>query len=211
MRKVIPTVFARNKKEFNERLKRLSNISKDIQVDFMDGKFVSEKSIKFSLVPNLKKFNKNFEAHLMTFWPEKKIGNLKRKGFSKIIFHYESTKNFEEVSKKIKDAGMKSFVAVNPKTSLRKIFPILPYVDGVLLMGVRPGREHQKFINSVYQKIGELKKSFPKIIIQIDGGVNLLTAKQLKKAGADVLNTGSFVADAKNPRLALEELKRVFI
>ena len=177
----------------------------------MDGKFVVGKSIKVWQIQNLKKFKKNFEAHLMTFKPEKKLGILKRKGFKKIIFHYESSKNPEKTIKKIKKNSLKCFIAINPETPLKRIFPFLENADGVLLMGVHPGREHQKFILEVYKKIKEIKKVFPKKIIQIDGGVNLQVAKKLKNSGAQILNTGSFVADSKDPKETLEKLKKVFI
>jgi len=211
MRKVIPTIFNHNKKEFKERLEKIFSISKDFQIDFMDGKFVGEKSIKVKETPNLKKLNKNFEAHLMTMKPEKKIGILKRKGFNKVIFHYESSKNPEKTIKKIKKYGLKCFIAINPETSVKRIFHFLENADGVLVMGVHPGKERQNFIPETYKKIKEIKKVFPKKTIQIDGGVNIPTAKRLKNLGVEIINTGSFVSKSESPKGNLEKLKKAFI
>jgi ribulose-phosphate 3-epimerase len=77
-------------------------------------------------------------------------------------------------------------------------------------MGVHPGKEHQNFISSVYRKIEKLRKMNKKVKIQIDGGVNLQTAKKLRKEGANYANTGSFVSDSDNPRDALNRLERAF-
>jgi len=87
---IIPTIFSKNKKQFNERFNKLIKISKNIQIDFMDGKFVKAKSVQLSQIPNLKKYKNNFEAHLMVKNPESWITKLKQKGFKKIIFHYSS-------------------------------------------------------------------------------------------------------------------------
>ncbi|MBS3084354.1 ribulose-phosphate 3-epimerase [Candidatus Pacearchaeota archaeon] len=211
MIKIIPTIFAMDKNNFEFRLNKIISISRYFQIDFMDGKFVKGKSIKISQVPNLKKFNKIFEAHLMTLNPEIKIKKLKRNGFKKIIFHYESSRNQERIINKIKKSGLKCFIALNPSTPTKKIFPFLKNIDGVLLMGVNPGKEKQNFIPAVYKKIKEIKKVSSRTIVQIDGGVNRTTAKKLRVAGADILNTGSFVAEAKNPKKALERLKKAFI
>lgn len=210
---IIPTIFAHNRREFRERFSKLIPIADSFQIDFMDGKFVPGKSVKISSVPNLRKYpDKKFEAHLMTFNPDRKIKKLRRKGFMKVIFHYESVRGREEaVIRKTKNEGLKCFIAINPETPAAKISPFLGKADGILLMGVHPGREHQDFIPRVYEKIREIKKEFPLAVVQIDGGVNLSTLKKLRAAGADILNTGSFVSSSKNPAQALKKLEKEFL
>lgn len=210
-RLVIPTIFAHNKREFDSRFRKLKNISKVFQIDFMDGEFVPGRSVDLKDISDLKETGRSFEAHLMTIEPWKKIKKLKKKGFEKIIFHYEAAgEKIEKTIKKINKFEMGCFVAVNPETTVKKIFPYIEKIDGVLLMGVHPGKEHQKFVPEIYSKVEKLKKKFSHSVVQIDGGVNLTTARKLKKSGADILNTGSFVAEAKSPKKALEELKEVF-
>jgi ribulose-phosphate 3-epimerase len=214
MNKVIPTVFAHNKEEFNERFSKIISLSKNIQIDFMDGNFVNSKSVELSKIPNLKKYNKNFEAHLMVLKPKKYISKAKRKGFKKIIFHYESLKDFSEISSlisKIHKKNLECFIAINPKTKPEIILPFINLIDGVLLMGVYPGKENQEFIPDVYKKIKFLRKRFPNKTIQIDGGVNLFTVKRLKSSGANIINTGSFVNDSKKPRESLKKLRKLFV
>lgn len=89
MNHIIPTDFAKSKKEFYKKFIRLVKISKDIQIDFMDGVFVKSKSIHIEDVPYLLDYNNNFEAHLMVKDPELWIYKAVRRGFSKIIIHIE--------------------------------------------------------------------------------------------------------------------------
>src|SRR3989344_2597565 len=156
LRKVIPTVFARNKKQFRERLKRLLELNRDLQIDFMDGKFVKTKGLKIEDVPDLSRYKARFEAHLMTENPSLYIKTFKNKGFRRVIFHYESINDRDKALGLIfyiHTFGMKAVVAINPETDVDDIEGILGYVDGVLFMGVHPGKENQKFITKVYKKI----------------------------------------------------------
>lgn len=211
IRKIIPTVFSKNKEEFEARFKIIQTTSKEMQIDFMDGKFVKSKSVSLKEI-KLDKGNK-YEAHLMTFKPYFYLQLLKNKGFSKVIFHYESC-DAEEIEKTISlghKLRLKVFIALNPETPITLIIPFLNEVDGVLLMGVNPGKENQRSIPEVYDKIKELRKVDKKIIIQIDGGVDIEIAKTLRKLGANILNTGSFVAEAEEPKKALNSLKKAFL
>ncbi len=213
MRKVIPTVFAKNKKQFKRRFRDLLELRRDLQIDFMDGKFVKAKSLKVSEVPDLQKYGINFEAHLMCFEPARYVKDLKKKGFRRVVFHYEAVKDKYKILGLIlyiRNQGMKAIIALNPETDVKEIEDILSEVDGVVMMGVNPGRENQKFISNVYGKIRRLRKINSKIRIHVDGGVNLKSAEKLRKLKVNYVNTGSFVSEAENPREALRELERVF-
>lgn len=206
--KIIPTVFAMSKTQFEKRFSKLVKISKNIQIDFMDGKFVQSKSISIKEIPNLKKFANNFEAHLMMYNPEKYLSNLKSKGFKKVIFHVESTKLPEQFIAESKKLNLKCFIALNPETPLQKISPFLNKVDGVLFLGVRPGKEHQSFVSGVFKKIKSLRAVDKKIKIQVDGGVNEKVARTLFRLKVNSLNSGSFVSNSENPKGALRKLSR---
>ena len=210
MTKIIPTVFAKTKQDFDKRLFKLIDISKEIQIDFMDGHFVNTKGITLADVPNLKNFNNKFEAHLMTNHPETWIKRLKNKGFHKVIFHYEAVENDNEIKKLVNDIhklDMEAFIAINPGTHEAKIIDFLNIVDGVLLMGIYPGKEHQKLVFKIYLKLKSLREKNMKIPIQIDGGVNFFNAQRLSEEGATILNSGSLVAESEDPKEVLDELK----
>jgi ribulose-phosphate 3-epimerase len=207
---VIPSIFSHYRREFDLQLQKLS-FARALHVDIMDGKFVKDVSISLRKIPHTK--HKFLEAHLMTREPWKYIPRLAKKGFSKMLFHVEGCKNEEEVKKTlltIRKFKMKAFLALNASTPLSKVERYLTSVDGVLVMGIEAGKEHQKFVPSVYGKIKRLKKRDYSLLIQVDGGVNLDTASRLAKCGVDLLTTGSFVHDSREPREAFEHLARAF-
>jgi ribulose-phosphate 3-epimerase len=111
----------------------------------------------------------------------------------------------------IKDAGMKAAVTLNPHTPISLLEDILPELDMVLLMSVNPGFGAQKFIEHSVEKTARLKYMIEnkglQTLIQLDGGVNLETARRLFAAGADVLVAGSFVFNSSNPIQTIKELK----
>jgi len=210
MVQVIPTIFAHNKREFSERFKKLLPLSKNLQIDYMDGKFVKAKSMPLSAIPNLKRYMHNFEAHLMCLNPQKRIPKLKTLGIKKIIFHYKATKNIPQVIKRMRNHKLSPWLALNPEVPLKKITPYLHKVDGVLFMGVHPGKEHQSFVISVYKKIKALRKISSKIKIQVDGGANKTTIPKLAKLGVNHINSGSYITNSDNPRKAFKELNALF-
>jgi ribulose-phosphate 3-epimerase len=204
--KIIPTIFASNKKEFTERFNKLVRVSRNLQIDFMDSKFIKGKSIEIKEVPDLKSYKNNFEAHLMVKSPEKYIEELKEKGFKKVIFHVEAATNIEKTIEKIKSLQMVPYLAINPETPTEKAFPYLSKIKGILFMGVHPGKEHQKLIPETLKKIQQLKNVNKSVRIQVDGGVNEKTAPKLKQAGVDYINSGSFISDSENPKHAFNKL-----
>jgi ribulose-phosphate 3-epimerase len=209
MKEIIPTVFTQDKKSFTKRFKKVSAVSKKIQIDIADGKFVSFKSIDINSIPSFSRSKLVLEAHLMVKNPEKYIESLRRKGFKKIIFHIETVDddNFSMFTDRITALGMIPVVAINPETRIsNKVLDKIYLTKFVLLMGVKPGKEKQLLKESVFSKISKIKSFSKKTIVQIDGGVNPQTAKLLFKAGADILSSGSFICESKNPKKAIEEL-----
>lgn len=210
---IIPTVFAKKKDEFKIRLERLVKASKNLHVDFMDGRFVPVRGINLKDILDLNSLPNHFEAHLMVKEPEKLIKPLAKKGFKKVMFHFESVKSKKEIKgliDSVREQGMSPFITLNPETSIQNIIPLLNYVDGVLLMGVHPGKEKQSFIPEVYAKIRKLKKINSSVIIQVDGGVSEETVPELARSGVDLLNSGSYVSSSKNPEKAMMKLKQLY-
>lgn len=203
--RIIPTVFAHNKNEFDLRFQKLLPISKDLQIDFMDGKFVPAKSISLSQIPDLSKYKNNFEAHLMIKNPERYLQKLKSKGFKKVIFHLESTANPQRVAKKITTLGMIPFVAINPETAVKNLSE-LTFVKGILFMGVHPGKEHQKFINEVYKKIKNFRANNLNLLVQVDGGATPGVIRKLAELKVDFVNSGSYISNSNNPLATLSKL-----
>ncbi len=211
---IIPTIFAHNKKEFSVSLKKILPISKQIQIDFMDGKFVKAKSVSLASIPHLKKYKQLFEAHLMTYSPQKYISAIKQKGFNKVLFHYEAIKNIQRIQElisKIKKNKMEAWIVFNPSSNITIIYNIinsLKDLNGIMLMGHTPGIEGLKLQENIINKIREIRKQNKNIKIQVDGGINIKTAKILKNLGVNAINVGSYISKSKNPKKALRELKK---
>lgn len=205
--RIIPTIFSRNKKEFYGKLNKLLPVSKKLQIDFMDGVFVQEKSVEPRFIPDLSKYKNTFEAHLMVINPEKYFEKIKNKGFKKIVVHIESFNSLQDIItffKKLKKLKIKPVLAINPRTRLDEL--IINNFDYFLIMGVQPGKEKQSLKNSVYNKIKKIKKENPNATIQIDGGANTTNVRKLFKAGAHYINSGSFISSSNEPKKALESL-----
>ncbi len=212
MEEVIPTILSFNKRVFSSKLEKLRKISNEIQIDFMDKKFVPTKSVALEEVPSLNRYKNVFEAHLMVENPDEWVTPLKEKGFSRIIFHYEAVKKKEiiRLARKIKRQGMEPILAINPGTRAENIYAYLSHFKKILFLGVRPGREHQKFKLVVYNQIRKLREKNKKIIIQVDGGVTPEVAGKLRLLGANIINSGSYISSNKNPEKAFKKISEAF-
>lgn len=211
MNHVIPTVFARSALEFKRRFFTLVKIAPAVQIDFMDGIFVPAMSMPFSVVPDLHAFKVKFEAHLMVANPEKWIEKIAEKGFKKIIVHIETIQTTErglDLFHRIRTAKAEPMLAINPETSMERLDPFLKNINAILVMGARPGEEHQELTPNTARRAATLKKRG--ICVQVDGGVNADSVGRLAAAGANAVNSGSFVSDAAEPLGALRLLEKKF-
>lgn len=209
---IIPTVFAKNEQEFTERFKMVTSLAQQIQIDFMDGKLHRVKGIMPSVVPNLKRRKQLFEAHMMVAHPERWVQRTAEKGFDKFLFHIESQSSKDEtvhLINRIKEAGMKPGIVINPSTSLERIKPFLDDVALVMFMGHEPGVEGVGVEADVYKNIRRTRKEHPQLVIEVDGGVDDKTAPRFVKAGATRLSVGSYISRSVHPRQAVTELRRV--
>jgi len=113
----------------------------------------------------------------------------------------------------IKAEGMKAGVALNPHTNIDLLEDVINDIDLVCIMSVNPGFGGQSFIKNTYAKVEKLKALITRkkanTVIEIDGGVTSKNAKQLVKAGADVLVAGSFVFKAEDPTKTISDLKKL--
>ena len=185
--------------------------AKWIHIDVMDGHFVPNISIGVPVVKSLKKATDLIlDTHLMIENPEKYIEPFAKAGSDVLTFHYEACKNTEhvkEVVSLIKSFGIKVGISIKPKTEVKSIIPFLQDVDLVLVMTVEPGFGGQEFMHDCALKIPEIRQNAPEnMIIQVDGGINNLTAKICTSLGANSLVAGSYIYGSKNYKKAIESL-----
>ena len=187
-------------------------------IDVMDGKFVEKNTYKKMMENSayIKRIsNLPLDVHLMVEDVKTAVDDFLAVEPNIITFHYEACKDNSEVLdiiKYIKENNCKVGLAIKPNTKLEDIYEFLPYIHMCLVMTVEPGKGGQKLIQETVNKVRNLKKYINdnniEIDIEVDGGINLATADTVKKAGANILVSGTAILMAKDYKVIIDELKK---
>lgn len=187
-------------------------------IDVMDGKFVEKDTYQnmFEYASYIKRIsNLPLDVHLMVKDIEKAIDDFSSVEPNIITFHLEACANKEEVLKmvrKIKECNSRVGIAIKPETKIEEIYEYLPYIHMCLIMTVEPGKGGQTYLSDMTDKIKKLKEYIEinniEIDIEVDGGINLKTAEDVKKAGANILVAGTAILSAIDYKVIIDELKQ---
>ena len=211
MNQIIPTIFAKDKKTFLDKLNILSKFSKCLHLDICDGKFVKTKTLNLDQMGEVLNFKKiNFQVHLMVEEPLNYLDYLIKLNVFEIFVHYEIFNSFEEfeiLKRKFNQRNIQVNLVVNPLTDIGEIISYLSQVNTVMLMSVEPGAEGQKFIEKTFERIRQLKLLNSSLIIQVDGGVDEGVSRELFSFGANNLCVGSYISSSKTPRANFSKLQ----
>ena len=123
--------------------------------------------------------------------PDKWIIPIYESGGNIFMFHIESTDNPLNIIKKVKELKMKCGIAISPETKIESILYLIDKIDLVLIMTVKPGFGGQIILEETFHKISNLRKLYPNLDIEIDGGINKNNIKKLKSLGANMIVSGS--------------------
>ncbi|ELP1871520.1 TPA: ribulose-phosphate 3-epimerase [Escherichia coli] len=210
MAKILPSIFGADILRLKDEIHFLEEEQTEIlHVDLMDGTYVSNIAFGPNQIAAMKKASSMiFDVHMMLANPERHIDDVINTGAEMISVHYESTPHVHYIIQKIKKAGRKAGVVLNPGTPESVIEYLLDDIDYILLMTINPGQPGQTFIHKSLEKIRNTKKmiSARDIQIEVDGGVNLDNVKQVKEAGADLIVVGVALFN-KQPRESYQALK----
>lgn len=215
MIKIAPSILSADFSRLGEEVAAVEKAGADlIHIDVMDGHFVPNITIGPLVVKAVKKMTKlPLDVHLMIEDPHKYIEAFAKAGADIITIHVEASRDLAQDIELIKKSGSKAGVVINPKTDILKVVKTLDKICMVLVMSVNPGFEGQKFMPEVLSKVKELRSiitnSKLNVDIEIDGGINLDTAKEAVKAGANVLVAGSAIYYSKDYKGVIQGLKRV--
>jgi ribulose-phosphate 3-epimerase len=185
-----------------------------IHCDIMDGHFVPNITFGPFIVEAVKRVTSlPIDVHLMIENPDKYLKDFINAGADYVSIHVEEVVHLNRSINRIKDLGSKAGVVINPATPVSSVVDVAEYIDLLLIMTVNPGFGGQKFIQNSLRRINEvveLRKRFnADFLIEIDGGVNVKTAKAAFEAGADVFVAGSSIFNADNISAAVLDIKNV--
>lgn len=189
--------------------------AKWLHFDVMDGNFVENITYDESVLHDIKGFSKQFfDCHLMIEEPLNHLEKYIDAGADLITFHYEAAADsIAETIQKIESKQCQVGISVKPATDIRVLEPFLSQLDLILVMSVEPGRGGQQFMMESLDKIQYLasmrKAGNHRFLIEVDGGINLTTAKLVKDAGADVIVVGSYLFNQTNRAQMIEVLENV--
>lgn len=197
--KIAPSILAADYANFASELRRIEETDAEyVHIDIMDGQFVPNISFGADVVASMRKHSKLvFDVHLMVVNPERYVDAMAHAGADIMTVHTEATIHIHGALQKIKAAGMKAGVVINPGTPVEALIPVLDLVDQVLIMTVNPGFGGQAFIPECLEKVARVAELRDQkgltFDIEVDGGVDDNTIKACALAGANVFVAGSYL------------------
>ena len=181
-----------------------------LHIDVMDGHFVPNISFGSAVMKSLNgKTGLQYDVHLMIEDPDRYIEDFVTGQTEYITVHQEACRHLHRTVQHIRSAGVKAGVAINPATPVESLSEIAEDTGLILIMSVNPGFGGQAFLDSQLEKIRRIKAMIGDrdIKIEIDGGINPMTAAECISVGADILVAGTSVFAGRNFRKNIEALR----
>lgn len=204
---IAPSVLAADFTKLGQEIQRVS-CADLLHLDIMDGHFVPNISYGPGVVAALRPLTSlPFDVHLMLDHPLAYVPAFLKAGADLITFHVECQDSIAETLAAIRAGGAKTGLVLKPATPAEALWPWLDQIDVAMVMTVEPGFGGQSFMEPMMEKVREIKKKAPALLVEADGGINHTTIQQCAEAGVDICVAGTGVFRAEDAEKAIKELQ----
>jgi ribulose-phosphate 3-epimerase len=212
--KLAPSILAADFARLGEQVAEASRAGADrIHVDVMDGHFVPNISVGPLVIQSLRPVTTlPIETHLMISDPDLFLEEFAQAGSDSLLVHWEGNNNLHRTLQRIRALGKRPGLVLNPATPAAVLEEVLVDVELVLVMTVNPGFGNQKFLHTTLPKIRRVRQMMerikPECDLEVDGGIDAVTAPLVVAAGANVLVAGTAIfGDGEGIAAAMEKLR----